>query len=141
MTKAPKAPRRSREELLFANEAFYQAFADGDAEAMDQLWAEDAAVACLHPGWEPLYERAHVIASWRAILQDPPPVHCQAPRVYDYGDSAFVICWELVGDHYLIATNIFVQEDGGWRMVHHQAGPTNGSPPGDAQEEAAPTIN
>jgi ketosteroid isomerase-like protein len=134
-------PASSPEEILFANEAFYQAFADGDATAMEALWAEDAPVACLHPGWEPLYEREHVIASWRAILQSPPPIRCLAPRVYDLGDSAFVICWEEVGDQVLIATNIFAREAGQWRIVHHQSGPTAGKPPAEAREARRPTIN
>ena len=31
----------------------------------------------------------------------------------------------------MIATNVFVKEDGAWRMVHHQSGPTNGKPEAD----------
>jgi len=34
-----------------------------------------------------------------------------------------VICEEELQAGHLIATNIFVKEDGGWRMVHHQASP------------------
>lgn len=131
----------SREEILFANEAFYQAFADGDAAAMTALWAEEAPIACLHPGWEPLFEREHVIASWRAILEKPPAVRCLAPRVHDHGEVAFVLCWEAVGDQYLLATNIFAREAGRWRMVHHQSGPTNGKPPAAARDDRPRTIN
>ncbi|MEQ8602027.1 MAG: nuclear transport factor 2 family protein [Marivibrio sp.] len=129
----------SREEILFANEAFYQAFADGDEAAMDALWARDLPVACLHPGWEPLYERDHVMASWRAVLQDPPGVQCRAPRVFCYGDVAFVICFEMIRDNALIATNHFAKEEGRWVMTHHQAGPTRAAPAADA--DAPPTIN
>ncbi|MFC6857039.1 nuclear transport factor 2 family protein [Marivibrio halodurans] len=131
----------SREEILFANDAFYQAFADGDERAMEALWAEEAPVACLHPGWEPLMERAHVMASWRAILQNPPAVRCLDPRVFDQDGCAFVLCWEAVGAQYLVATNIFVREGGRWRMVHHQSGPTNGKPPKAAQDTEARVIN
>jgi hypothetical protein len=28
----------------------------------------------------------------------------------------------------LIATNLFVREGGGWKMAHHQAGPTSERP-------------
>ncbi|MBT4674150.1 MAG: SnoaL-like domain-containing protein [Rhodospirillaceae bacterium] len=38
--------------------------------------------------------------------------------------AAFVICTEDLGAATLIATNIFVAEDGEWRLVHHQSGPT-----------------
>lgn len=131
----------SREEILFANEAFYQAFADGDAAAMEALWARDLPVACLHPGWEPLYERNAVMASWRAILQDPPAVACRAPRVFDYGAVAFVICFEVIRDNALLATNHFAKEEGRWMMTHHQAGPTRAKPPADPDRDAPPTIN
>jgi len=34
-----------------------------------------------------------------------------------------VICRELVGGSPLAATNVFVREDGAWRLLHHQSGP------------------
>jgi hypothetical protein len=39
------------------------------------------------------------------------------------GDTAIVLCRELVGGSPLIATNIFVREDEGWKLLHHQSGP------------------
>src|SRR5215468_8451467 len=57
-----------REALLFANEAFYQAFADRDIAAMEAAWASDGPIACIHPGWPPLAGREAVIESWRRIL-------------------------------------------------------------------------
>ena len=131
----------SREALLFANEAFYRAFADGDADAMAALWAERLPLACLHPGREALVGREAVLASWRAILEAPPEIAFRAPRAFDYGASGFVLCWEIVGDSHLIATNVFAQEDGHWRMVHHQAGPTRDTPPPPEADETPPTIN
>lgn len=134
----------SREEVLFANEAFYQAFADGDVAAMAALWAEELPIACLHPGAEPVSGREAVMASWQAVLREPPPVACRGPKVYETGpDGAFVICWEEVGGGFLIATNIFARERGQWRMVHHQAGPIRGRPKQLSEEEdrRPPTIN
>ncbi len=43
---------------------------------------------------------------------------------------------EAAGSGVLIATNIFVRENGAWKMVHHQAGPTAGVPD---DEEGQPT--
>ena len=43
--------------VLFANEAFYRAFADRDMDAMEDLWAASGPVCCIHPGWEAIYER------------------------------------------------------------------------------------
>jgi ketosteroid isomerase-like protein len=117
-----------RDLVLFANEAFYRAFADRDAVAMDDLWAADLPVGCVHPGWEPVTGRAEVMAAWFAILRDPasPPVRFHEPQVFLYGAAAFVICREEVEGQHLVATNIFQREDGRWRIVHHHAGPIAG---------------
>jgi hypothetical protein len=39
-----------------------------------------------------------------------------------------VVCYEVLDGGVLIATNGFVRESDGWRMVHHQAGPANDLP-------------
>lgn len=118
--------------VLFANEAFYRAFADGDAAAMESLWASRAPVCCIHPGWEAIHERGPVLESWRTVLRDPPAIRCVAPRLYFYADSAFVVCFEEIGGDHLIATNYFVREGGRWKMTHHQAGPTRARPPAES---------
>lgn len=112
--------------VLFANEAFYRAFADRDMDAMEALWAQSVSVCCIHPGWEAIYERDPILESWQAIFSGAasPAITCVAPKVYFYGDAAFVVCFEEIGGDHLIATNYFVREAGLWKMVHHQAGPT-----------------
>ena len=50
-----------REALLFANEAFYLAFADRDMEAMETTWSATTPVACIHPGWGVLTGRDEVL--------------------------------------------------------------------------------
>lgn len=112
-------------ELLLANESFYEAFAAGDADAMDVLWARHAPVACVHPGQDVLTGRDDVLASWRAILTsgDATGFRCERARVALLGDAGFVTCIERFGAGRLLATNVFVREDGQWHMVHHHAGP------------------
>jgi ketosteroid isomerase-like protein len=115
------------EAVLAANRAFYRAFVERDFAAMDALWARAAPVACIHPGWDALTGRAAVMASWRDILTQPTAIECRGARVLRYGDSACVLCHEAMAgggpeDGLLIATNLFVREADGWRMVHHQAG-------------------
>jgi ketosteroid isomerase-like protein len=110
--------------ILAANEAFYDAFRREDPTAMNEIWAVHAPVACIHPGWHALSGRDRVMASWRAIMENgAPPIRCVAPRVQRLGDTALVICEEHVQGDRLIATNVFVHEDGRWRIVHHHAGP------------------
>lgn len=112
--------------VLFANEAFYQAFADGDLSAMDDVWSGAVPVVCIHPGWGALHGREQVMESWEAILgnDNRPGVRVRAARAYQDGDSAFVVCYEEIGQGFLVATNVFRREADGWKIVHHQAGPT-----------------
>jgi ketosteroid isomerase-like protein len=110
--------------ILAANEAFYAAFAARDVAAMEALWARRAAVACIHPGWQPLRGRDAVLASWRGILTGggAPPIRCVDAVVHLLGEAAFVLCSEQLPGVELVATNVFVREDGQWKLVHHQAG-------------------
>ena len=119
-------------EVLAANEAFYAAFSRRDAEAMDALWAREAQVACLHPGWEPLVGREAVVGSWRRILLGggaPPSIRCEGATAHVEGDAAWVICAEVLPGGALAATNVFVREGGAWRIVHHHASPLPPPPP------------
>ncbi len=45
-----------------------------------------------------------------------------------------MICYEVLGPNVLVATNVFLREDGAWRMVHHHAGPCAAPPPELAEE-------
>jgi len=57
------------------------------------------------------------------------------------GDTGIVCGIEILGNGQFACTNIFIREDGAWRMIHHHAGPlapgalvniTGGSDPGRA---------
>jgi ketosteroid isomerase-like protein len=123
--------------VLTANDSFYDAFAAHDIARMDGIWSRRAPVSCIHPGWSPLVGRDPVMASWRAILHgDETSIQPRAARAFMTGDSAYVICFESAGagPPGLVATNIFVREDGEWKIAHHQAGPV-ASPP-----DVAPTT-
>jgi hypothetical protein len=110
--------------VLFANDAFYLAFANQDYEAMRSVWARRATVTCIHPGWDVLSDRDEVLDSWEDILSSPNATNitCKSPMVRVLGEFAYVICYEVLDQGYLMATNVFVLEDGQWKMVHHQAG-------------------
>lgn len=121
--------------VLQANSAFYDAFERRDFAAMDSIWARGTGVTCIHPGWNRLEGREAVMRSWRGILANPgsPTIECVGARVHAMGDVAYVVCLERVrggGGPTLIATNVFVREDSGWCIVHHQAGPVSS----DAEE-------
>ena len=58
--------------VLFANDAFYLAFANRDLDAMEDIWAKETSITCIHPGWEPLLGRDEVMESLEAILNNSP---------------------------------------------------------------------
>ncbi len=130
--------------VLFANEAFYRAFADRDMDLMRESWAQEGTITCIHPGWPALMGREAVLMSWERILANPesPPVTCRSAEAFVRGDSAVVICYEEVAETYLVATNLFVREQNRWRMIHHQAGPSPGLPASeDLEPEPPPRVN
>jgi ketosteroid isomerase-like protein len=107
--------------VLQVNRAFYGAFQNRDNKAMEQVWAEEHASSCIHPGWAPLVGRHAVMASWRAILgsADPPRIEMTDAQAVVLGSAALVTCIEHLADATIAATNVFVEERGRWRMVHH----------------------
>lgn len=125
------------EDVLAANQAFYDAFARRDLAAMERIWAREAPVACTHPGWDALHGRADVLESWRAIIEGggSPEIRCARARAVVLGDVAFVTCQEIVPGGRLIATNVFVREEGRWLIAHHHAGPLG---PVEIEEPRAP---
>src|SRR3982074_2917349 len=128
-----------REAVLSANRAFYRAFSERDAEAMDQIWAPTGAVVCLHPGRAALHERAEIMASWRAIMRHPesPKVRCAGEWVVGRPGLAIVVCREILPEGQLMATNSFAPQSDGWRMIGHHSGPV--PPPETVQTASART--
>jgi ketosteroid isomerase-like protein len=110
--------------VLAANLEFYRAFAARDLAAMDALWARQTRVACLHPGWNALKDRDTIMESWAGILSNPeaPRIACFDEEVFLYGDAALVLCEEELEGGTLAASNLFVREEGKWRIAHHHAG-------------------
>lgn len=116
--------------VLFANEAFYLAFTTRDLKTMEQIWSRDAPVTCVHPGWRPLLGREEVMESWVTLLGNPasPTVEFREARAFLYGDVACVVGYEVIQEGVLAASNTFVKEGDGWRLVHHHASPVANSP-------------
>lgn len=118
-------------------EAFYSAFEKADLAAMMAVWAEDDEVACIHPGGPRLRGLEAVRESWRGILAGGPGLRI--------GISQRVITTTLqTAIHTLhetlsvpgnptprgpiIATNIYLRTERGWRIVLHHASPGPAAP-------------
>ncbi len=111
--------------VLAANRAFYDAFKQRDTSAMEQIWAEEHAASCIHPGWAPLLGRQTIMASWRAIFGSAgaPEIETSDARAVIVGNAALVTCVEHLSTGTIAATNVFVQERGAWRLLHHHGSP------------------
>ncbi len=112
------------EEVLFSNEAFYLAFSQKDMTAMEGLWSREAPLVCVHPGWLRLTDRGEIMQSWQRILENPeqPGMDFLEPEAHDYGAMQLVTCYEVLPGGVCLATNGFVHEEAGWRMVLHHSG-------------------
>jgi hypothetical protein len=125
--------------IEFANDAFYQAFANADLAAMDDIWAPQGQLFCCHPGWPPLTTRDEVMASWGRIFAagGAMPIRCLAPETGIFGGIGLVCCYEALGEHSFVVTNLFAKVGHRWRMIHHHAGPIAALPAGIEREEPA----
>jgi ketosteroid isomerase-like protein len=114
-----------------ANHAFYRAFAEGDLDAMDEVWAHGPHVRCVHPGWAMLEGWDEVRDSWAQILDGPDAdldISIDDVQVRAGGLCGWVSCVERLirGDleSEVVATNVFERDaDGTWRLVQHHASP------------------
>ncbi|MDA0269778.1 MAG: nuclear transport factor 2 family protein [Chloroflexi bacterium] len=120
---ATRDDTREVERVLAANAAFYGAFNAQDADAIDALWANGHAVSCVHPNWHPVSTRTQVMDSFRMILRSPrqPRLVVGAAEVHLAGEVAVLTCRELAGGAPLAVTNVFVLEEGDWRLMHRHA--------------------
>jgi len=116
----------TREAILRANEAFYDAFERRDIDAMADVWELSDRVACTHPGWSTLHGWPLVGASWRAIFNNPPmQVIITNHHLVMGNDIAFVTNDENLidagGGGTVAALNAFASDGGRWRMIAHHA--------------------
>ena len=113
-----------KQAVLDANRVFYEALARADYPTMETLWAREHDIAVIHPGWSPLHGRKAVLDAWRRIFTgaSQSSLNCSEAKVYFMEDAAFVICIERMPEGEVVATNIFVQEHGAWKLTHHHGG-------------------
>ncbi len=116
---------REEEAVRLANQAFYRAFESLELSRMDEVWAHDSLVTCVHPGW-PLAEGWPAVRqSWDTIFRNTPEIRFEVSeeRIDVRGDLAWVVCVERVssGDDRgaVQATNVLRRASGRWLLVHH----------------------
>jgi uncharacterized protein (TIGR02246 family) len=130
----------SEDDVAAANAAFYAAFEAGDLDAMADVWERSERARVTHPGWPTLHGWEKVAGSWRAIFSNTPYIQfvLTDEQMLVVEDLAVVTLDENIlqatgtdgaaatpdlSAARVAATNVFVQHEGRWRMVHHHGSP------------------
>jgi uncharacterized protein (TIGR02246 family) len=113
-----------------AEAAFYAAFARADLGAMTEVWADDEAVFCVHPGGRRLSGVTAVRAGWRSIFAEGPMLTFELAEVQRFTLATVAVhtLYEQIrvrGEagppHLVMATNVYVLTANGWRVLGHHA--------------------
>ncbi len=94
---------------------------------MSDCWEHSDRVVCTHPGWTTLYTWSKVAASYYAIFSGSSrqQLILTDAHVTRNGDTAWVVIDEnLLGPamgHTVSALNLFVRQEGQWKVVAHHA--------------------
>ena len=119
-----------------AQSEFYDAFSNGDVDAMGRVWSTESHVRCVHPGMGSIEGREPVMESWKQILSGGTGNFNIEParvQVEIHGLVAICSCVEKTeGGGGLEALNIYKREGSAWRMTLHMAGPVVMRPDGGA---------
>ena len=120
-------------EIERANRRFYDAFESLDIREMEQVWATDQSVRCIHPGWGMRSGWPAVRDSWVVIFNNTAEIRMDVSEVeiVIQQDMAWVTCAEkattkIDGEPHssrILATNLFVRKGRGWLMIHHHGSP------------------
>ncbi|MEY2728965.1 MAG: YybH family protein [Betaproteobacteria bacterium] len=126
---------------------FYEALQRGDIEALMGVWSDDEDIVCVHPGGPRIVGAAAIRATFDSIFANGPiNVHPEKLRTVNTGHCAVHNLMERVdistdegpNTAWVIATNVYIKTDQGWRLVAHHASPGS---PRELQEVAeAPSV-
>ena len=120
---------------------------DERREALMAVWSDDEEIICVHPGGPRIVGAAAIRATFDSIFANGPiTVHPEKLRAVNTGHCAVHNVLERVdistdegqSTAWVIATNVYVRTDHGWRLAAHHASPGS---PRELQEVAeAPSI-
>ena len=123
-----------------AEQAFYEAFAQADLEAMMSVWDASDDIVCIHPLGPRLQGQAIIRQSWQQIFNAESALQFKISALHSIGGDDLAV--RLVYEHVtvrnateqpaqpIIATNIYRNGPRGWRMVLHHASPGPAQPSG-----------
>ncbi len=127
-----------------AEAAFYDAFGKSDLEAMMAVWADDDEIYCVHPGGQRIAGVENVRESWRRFFNNGQTLSFQLRARHEIHGMMMAIhsVYEQISvagqgasRAPMLATNIYLRTDHGWRMVAHHASPAPAAPIAQATPE------
>jgi len=130
-----------------AESAFYEALTKADLDAMMAVWADDDDIYCVHPNGARVSGVESVRESWRQIFSSGQTLRFQLREsqhvqgmmlsvhsVYEH----ITIAGETRPRGPMIATNIFLRTERGWRIVAHHASPAPAAAEPEPRRAAPP---
>ena len=115
-----------------AESAFYDALSKADLDAMMAVWADDDDIYCVHPNGARIAGVEQVRESWRKIfssgqtmrfhLRDQQYVQGMMLSVHSVYEH-ITVTGEPRSRGPVVATNVYLRTERGWRMVAHHASP------------------
>ncbi len=110
--------------------AFYEAMARADLEALMAVWADDEEIVCIHPTGQRLRGSAAIRENWRGIFANNPRLTVRLSRSVRWSGLLLavhnVVETLYVGDENtphgpMLATNVFQRGARGWRLLSHHS--------------------
>lgn len=112
--------------------AYYDALNRADIEALMALWADDDNITCIHPGAQRLVGYAAIRAAWEEILSQGGlfitprhvnSIHNMLTAVHNVIEDSHhpLHPQRQTPDIHILATNVYMKTEQGWRIVLHHA--------------------
>ena len=112
-----------------AEQAFYAAFRELDEQSMQSVWVDSGDASCIHPGGALLRGTDEILRSWREIFDEASPPRIEHRLIQASSDARLAVhtveekvrSGEGGRRAVILATNIYIFIEGGWRMLAHHA--------------------
>ncbi len=107
---------------------------------MQHVWANSPMAYCVHPSGQLFRGHESILASWKSIFQVADKPHIQYNLIHEtkHEDLVVRLVAERIGpatpqaesSAVVLATNIYLLTDRGWRMLVHHASHNHSEPAG-----------
>lgn len=111
---------------------FYEALQHADIAKLMAVWSDDDDIVCVLPGGPRVVGARAIRSSFEAVFANGGiPVHLERVRRLSYPGTAvhhLLVRVDVATDEgtqsaWVIATNVYVKGERGWRLVAHHASP------------------